>query len=728
MIGHSPPQPIDQVGRDRPARHSLDRERLGLLANLGLFTVFAAFAFARDPRGLFDDYDGRYLLVEILNRLRSTEPSLAFGNDFLQSIGNIQFTNNPWVLFVFWPVGWMADFVAAKVVTYLVIAVFMFLASYWLARLLSLGSAVALAAGWIFSIAVTPVVPYPFFCPILALAPTGFLLFGAPVVAFWLMRMAGRTSLAADALAAAGLLLLVVYFLAATPSAFPLAAVGCLPYAVIALALVRRRAELVRKFAVLLAICVAAVGLLLPWYLMGLFAYMSPQVFADDFTVAYQGAAQVSILFQGRQVGWAGPALVVVAGIGALLSVRDPSQDLRIAARVLLAVIVLLVGVRLSFLVAGDWLIFPTFYLEAAVWPLYAVFCAVCLHRAIAFVIANKAIGRSLRGAGLRAVWVTPAVALVAALALGAGKSTRDYAPFPPRVTPMVDILRSEIAFGPGARFNGRVATIIPVDPGSPSHPWEQQLHASLEVWRAIGNDQMATGLWYYQIPTLFEYNQFLSPAFHALAKRTLQRPVLKHVRNVQIFTHADPRILSLLGVRYVILPDENSDVGVRRAVQEVAGRRWGLFELPAPNLATYSPTTVEVRQSLSSTLELVTNPTVDLTRVAVVREKIDGPLVPVEVSSISNVEGDLHVVARSPGRSLLVVPLEFSHCVELRDRQPAGRPGGARLVRVDGLLAGVLFEREVDAVLAFRFGPLTNPTCRWKDHRELQSMLGRSG
>jgi hypothetical protein len=69
-------------------------------------------------------------------------------------------------------------------------------------------------------------------------------------------------------------------------------------------------------------------------------------------------------------------------------------------------------------------------------------------------------------------------------------------------------------------------------------------------------------------------------------------------------------------------------------------------------------------------------------------------------------------------------VPLEFSHCIELRQRQPATQPDGARLVRVDGVLTGVLFEREIDAVLAFRFGPLTNPTCRWKDYRELQSML----
>ena len=48
----------------------------------------------------------------------------------------------------------------------------------------------------------------------------------------------------------------------------------------------------------------------------------------------------------------------------------------------------------------------------------------------------------------------------------------------------------------------------------------------------------MSVGLWYYRMPTLFEYNQFLSPIFHALIKRALQRPPIAHQRNITILTY----------------------------------------------------------------------------------------------------------------------------------------------------------------------------------------------
>ena len=234
----------------------------------------------------------------------------------------------------------------------------------------------------------------------------------------------------------------------------------------------------------------------------------------------------------------------------------------------------------------------------------------------------------------------------------------------------------------------------------------------------------MTLGLWYSRIPTLFEYNQFSSPVFHALIKRTLQQPALPHERNITILSHANARVLKLLGVRYTILPQEVSPLGPRRAAKNVDGQQWGLFELPDVNLATYSPTSIEVRGSLASTLDFVADDGVDLAKSAVVREEIGGPLVPTQSSSLTMSGGDQHVVARSAGRSLLIVPLEFSHCIEVDDRH-AG-PGGTAptLVRVDGLLTGIVFERDLDVVLAFRTGPLRNPTCRWQDYQDVRTML----
>jgi len=83
----------------------------------------------------------------------------------------------------------------------------------------------------------------------------------------------------------------------------------------------------------------------------------------------------------------------------------------------------------------------------------------------------------------------------------------------------------------------------------------------------------------------------------------------------------------------------------------------------------------------------------------------------------------DLHIVAKSAGRSMVVVPVEFSHCIELHDSH-LGTDTGAALLRADGVLTGIVFEHDLDAVLAFRIGPLHNPLCRWQDYQDLRAMM----
>jgi hypothetical protein len=39
-------------------------------------------------------------------------------------------------------------------------------------------------------------------------------------------------------------------------------------------------------------------------------------------------------------------------------------------------------------------------------------------------------------------------------------------------------------------------------------------------------------------------------------------------------------------------------------------------------------------------------------------------------------------------------------------------------------VLTGLVFEHEIDAVIAFRTGPLHSPTCRWRDYQDLREML----
>jgi hypothetical protein len=699
-------------------------QALALLANLLAFTACAALAYYRNIDGLFHGFDGMYMLVETLNRPATVQPAFAFSNDFLQSIGNIQLLQNPLLQFYFWPVGWFDDLKVAKVVVYLLIAVMMFASVYSLARLLSQGRLTALVAGWVVGIVATPVVPIPFFYPILSVAPSAALLVVFPVVGFGLLRLAGRSSWVADGLAALGLLGLVLYFLSAGPASFTLFAPGAIPYVALALLLSDRRSERIRKLLVLAVIVAVAVGLRWPWYLLGLFSNTSAHLFPDDFTTIYRDPVYVSILFQGSAFGWAGPAFVAASVVGALLSLRRGAEELRVAAWVLLATIATLLIAVAALFVVKDWILPAPIYVEIAFWPLYAVFAAVALCKSVELAVTRLAAGRLFADSAGRAAWLLPMPAAAAAALLAASRPPTTFASsFPPRSTEMVDVLKANIALFPGSRFNGRVATIIPVEANG-EDAWVQQVGAAYKLWRATGNDHMTLGLWYSRIPTLFEYNQFLSPVFHALVKRTLQQPALPHQRNITILSHANIRVLKLLGVRYAILPQEDSPLGRPRATENVAGQPWGLFELPDANLATYSPTSVEVRGSLASTLDFVADDGIDLAKSAVVREEIGGFLVPVQSSSLTMSGGDLRVAAHSTGRSLLVVPLEFSRCIEVEDLRAGSGGPGPTLVRVDGLLTGVVFERDLDAVLAFRTGPLRNPTCRWQDYQDVRTML----
>ena len=60
-------------------------------------------------------------------------------------------------------------------------------------------------------------------------------------------------------------------------------------------------------------------------------------------------------------------------------------------------------------------------------------------------------------------------------------------------------------------------------------------------------------GLWFYNVPTLDETNHATSPFFHLLVTRLLNPEGALFFRPHETATLFEPRILALLGVRYVL-------------------------------------------------------------------------------------------------------------------------------------------------------------------------------
>jgi hypothetical protein len=90
------------------------------------------------------------------------------------------------------------------------------------------------------------------------------------------------------------------------------------------------------------------------------------------------------------------------------------------------------------------------------------------------------------------------------------------------------------------------------------------------------------------------------------------------------------------------------------------------------------------------------------------------GALVPPGRSALTVERGGYRIEADSPGTSLLVLPVEYSHCLR------AGNP--PRLMRANLAMAAILFSGRVEGTLMFRYGPLSS-RCRIEDWRDANTL-----
>ncbi len=708
--------PLGLVLRGFASRHVL------LSLHLAALCLVSAIAFRHNIEGLFFSYDGAYMVLLARAQQDSPQGILELWSDFGQSIGSIPSAVNARLFPFYWPLFWIGDLETAMIAVYLAITVAVFVAVYLTARFVSATRGTALLAAWALCLLMMPIVPQPvlFYHLLLWSGPPAVTTIVVPMIVFALVRRIGSRGFLLDGLCGVGLLALATYLLVAGPIALPLILPAAVTFVVAALCLSTGRREFNRKVLVLLAIIAAAIALRWPWYLFGYFAYSAAYLYPNDFVSPYTHPIFISLLFDfhGEAIGWAGLLLAYLALLGALLFCRSDDRRLRYGALIVLGTMTLAVAlcIVLAFVTV---LPLPPIYIEVGFWPLYAAYAALAVVRCLTG--ASRLLSRLHIRAPRLGSGAALAVLLLTAFGFACvGSRVDGQWPIPPSLPPIVETLASHTAIRNGAPFEGRVATVVPLK--SEVDPWVQQRNGMLRLAMATGNDHFSTGLWWYRIPTLLEYNQFSSPAMHALRKAVLEPSSRPHYRNVSVYTQPNPRIFELLGVRYLIVPSTLGQTGTTLQTETIADETWRLAELPAPNLGTYTPTIIEHAPGISRMIDRLAAADFDPATMAVAAAvDFSQPLVPAKEISLYFSGGDVRVTGTSAGRTLVVIPREYSHCLELI---PNG-PGTASLHRVDGLLTGLLFDRQVDAVVAFRTGPFHSPTCRYQDFRDF---VGRDG
>jgi hypothetical protein len=274
--------------------------------------------------------------------------------------------------------------------------------------------------------------------------------------------------------------------------------------------------------------------------------------------------------------------------------------------------------------------------------------------------------------------------------------------------------LKAETSILPGSRFRGSVA--LRHDVGNDSN---LDMMEDWDITRVPNSPAM--DLWTKDIPTYTEYSPMVTPQAYFLMSR-LASDEPDQFRNGMPYPGIDAlslKMLQALGVRFFItqVPIETQDVQLRRRFKSRIGKDTFVYELSDPNRDGFSPTRVHVERVAEKYLALLAADDFQFRRDVVLTESIDGTLVPAQESQLYFTSKGPRIVASSKGKSLIVLPIQYSHCLAFRG------PTNARLLRANLIQVGLLFDSNIDVTFEFQTGPLLNPLCRKADLQEAKDL-----
>jgi hypothetical protein len=253
---------------------------------------------------------------------------------------------------------------------------------------------------------------------------------------------------------------------------------------------------------------------------------------------------------------------------------------------------------------------------------------------------------------------------------------------------------------------------------------------SSLEL---TGDIVSVANLWRRGVPTLDEYSQLVTPQTFYLQTVLLgSSPGLNGFgyglmigpgTNIELIL----KTLQALGVRYILKPSPLIEADKRQVPSVKVPHRphhalpgeepgiWHIYELPDPNIGNYSPTDVVVADSARDVVAILGAKDFDFRRRVVLPS--GGPsLVPARDTRLTvNRGGGFHVSGKSDGISLILLPQQFSHCLNASSSD-------VRIVRADLFWAGVIFSGTIDTDVSFDYG-MFSPGCRRADMADMKRL-----
>jgi hypothetical protein len=497
------------------------------------------------------------------------------------------------------------------------------------------------------------------------------------------------------------------------------------------------RSEMLQKGAAIVLMAVASLPTLLP-YIAGSVLNSVPVFFGAEMRQVRDNILLTSILFHDD--GWRyGQYLWIASFAGALIELfarKSPARPFAVAT--VCGQIVLLLAVWFTRYVLKDYHGPPILYMEIYLWPFYFFFGCKLVLRLVEFparralraasVLLSHLGREAVRLKGAAPAWTFVLLILPASLAersYESGKKPFERWPRPTQRTQLVEYLHQRVGMdsGDGSPFRGAVATFVGYDETREAN-WHTLFHTDyVNVAQGSGNQHRGLGLWEHNIPTLFDYNYLVPPAYYATTSRLLARPADRQERNLIVFSKLNERYLASLGVRFVITDFPAPHLAERFKLEsQNDGKSHYVYELAKPNLGDYSPTRCRTVASAAEALAALQQQDFDFQNDVILFEEMPQPLVEANLQEAAFGRGGMRIRASSAGESLLVLPLPYSACLELiEDSLPDSQP--PRLVRVNLSQTGLHFSGSVDATIRYGYGPFDHSFGMLADYFELKKL-----
>ena len=726
------------------------------IINVVLVFVASRYLFGMNSLAIFWGWDPTSWLAFLGERHRFSDILFGVGSDPIIGLGNIAFPVNQ---------NWFPSLVLSTdqsgavdgPLAFAIAATELFAATVLCGRLNGFAIGPSIAAGWLITLTTWPLFDLPTIVTRWFFFPGHAEVLAVLTVMVSTIFHLGRGPVWRSVLLAGVIFLGLTHALLADPTSLVLTLpiLGMITVAKLLLSSGRR--ELVTIILCWVGIGLAALTLGYVHYLAGLLTYSAAAQFPDlskrPLTL-YSG--QVSFLLWtpihsiSTSVIFSPERMMVGGGlIGCLVAIwlGSPRQRELALSVALAEAVFIAVGVSNYWL---DYWFGPSiWYFESYLFPYFALY--ICFLLLVPLMLVWRFVLRAFSATFQRRTVMFANFATGLALPLAIGLYARAIGPavqaasrenpaflfatpLPQSESAITHILKSEIKLSRDQPFRGRVAVmtgrIFPE-----KREWQHYSLVHYFAQFATGNLHDGPGLWQDDVPTLMESNTLMTPASFVFLRTFLTNPDDSQYRTIVGMRRIDPRILKIIGVRFVITDLPISGATLRAQIPipvsskalQLLGFSYRdldrfdlyLYEFDGVNLGQFSPTETKLAANANQALGYLADGEVALDRTVVVDEPLSGPLTEAELELFTIGRDQYRVRANSVGRSILLLPVEFSRCLKISD--VAG--GAPRLFRADLMLTGVLFERQLDAQISFHTGPFHNPGCRLEDLADSNNM-----